>query len=191
MVAGRSVARRNWLVAAVVLMLVGSPMGVAWQDAENPYRKAKVGDWVEYTAEIGGQTMTMRQTVTAKTDKVAKVKSELKIGTNAMPGTEIEIPLDKPLDPTQFQSMGAQGGNVKPKVKELERKADTIKAAGKEFQATRYKMQSEVDFNGQTLTSTVTVWVSPEAPLSGMVKMQVETPMMPQPMVFILSQWKR
>lgn len=185
------VARQSAFLAAVILALAGTCLGAAWQDAENPYRKAKVGDWVEYTAEFGGQTMTMRQTVTAKTDKVAKVKTEMKIGTNAMPGTEFEIPLDKPLDPKHFQSMGTQRGNPKAKVKELERKPDTIKAAGKEFQATLYKMQSEVDFNGQTLTSTVTVWVSPDAPLSGMVKLQVETPMMPQPMVFMLSQWKR
>lgn len=185
------VARRSWFVAAMVLAFGGASLGLAWQDTENPYRKAKVGDWVEYTADFGGQTMTMRQTVTARTDKVAKVKTEMKIGANAMPGSESEIPLDKPLDPTQFQSMGGRTGNAKAKVKELERKSDTIQAAGKEFRSTRYKMQSEVEVNGQTLTSTVTVWISPDAPLSGMVKLQVETPMMPQPMVFILSNWKR
>jgi len=160
----------------------------AGQPVDNPFKKAKVGQWAEYSAAIGGQTMTLRQTVTAKTDKVATLKSEVRFGPNALGASEQKIPLDKPMDFAQIQRAAAgPQAQGKADVKEIERGQETIEVAGKKYPCTWIKYETKLEFSGQKVESTFVIWASPEAPLSGLVRLQVENKLMQQNLVFELS----
>src|SRR4051812_35752562 len=72
---------------------------------EHPMAKAKVGDSVTYKmsmpgAPAGAQAMTMKKTVTAKTDDAVTIKIENKVGEMTMPPQEIKINLKEKYDPT-------------------------------------------------------------------------------------------
>lgn len=176
----------GWLL--VLAWLGPMPAAARAQSADNPFTKAKVGQWAEYSATIAGQTMTMRQTLTAKDKKVATVKVELKVGPNAMGASKQEIPLDKPLDFAQLQraTSGAQARG-KTDVKEINRGQETIDVGGKKYACTWVKFQSKTEVGAQKVEGTFTVWTSPEAPLSGLVRLQVENSLMQQNLVFELS----
>lgn len=165
--------RRIWSVCLLAsLACLVAPAALFAQAQENPYKKADVGDWVSYEmkVDIGNQviTTTMKQTLKEKTDKEATVAIEI----NAM-GQNInqtqKIPLDKPYDPTE---MAKQQGGGQAEVEKLEEADDSATVGGKTYKCKRIKMKVKVkQFN---LETTSTIWVSPEVPLSGLVKMETE-----------------
>src|SRR5437868_8932107 len=77
---------------------------------EHPYAKAKVGDSITYKMTMPGMPnmppnmaggMTMKKTVTAKTDDTVTLKLENSVGDMVMPPQEIKINLKEKFDPTQ------------------------------------------------------------------------------------------
>ncbi|HMP02360.1 MAG TPA: hypothetical protein PKD86_09070 [Gemmatales bacterium] len=144
------------------------------QADDNPYRKAKVGQWVEYSSDFGGQTMTMRQTVTAKDEKFVTVKTEMKMGPNAMPAQEQKISLEEPFDPAKM-ARNQNIPNAKIETKQLDKSEDKIEVGGKTYTCTRVKIQTNIEVSGQKIESVATIWTNPDVPLSGMVRLQTET----------------
>ncbi len=160
--------KTRWL--AVTLLLACASYAVA-ADEENPFKKAKVGDFATYkmVTKVGDRSVegTITQTVTAKSDKEVTIKSTNKIAGMELAGQEQKIDLTKPFDPTK--------GNVPPgsdiKVEKLKDGAEKLKVGGKEYMAKweSYKIKGKA--NGVDFDSEVKVWTSPDLPLA-MLKME-------------------
>jgi hypothetical protein len=164
----------KYLLSAAALVICFSP-AVRAADEENPFKKAKVGDWVEYkmtTAAMGNNIDgTMRMTLTAKDDKEATMETTGKI---SFMGNEMNIPaqkqkidLSKPFDPTAGANL-PKGTDVKVEKGDTKEK---VKAGGKEYETTWMKMKSSI-MNQET---EVKIWISKDVPLSGMVKMEMKS----------------
>src|SRR5205823_14907269 len=93
---------------AVVLTLIAASYAIA-VDEENPYKKAKVGDFATYkmTTKVAGLNIEgiVTQTVTAKDDKEVTLKASGKVVAMGMeipiPDKDFTIDLTKPFDPTK------------------------------------------------------------------------------------------
>src|SRR5262245_57629976 len=93
---------KRLLSAALVLALLSSA-GADEKDKENPFKKAKVGEWVEYKTytAVGDNKAegTARVVLAAKNDKEALLRSVGKVGGKEVPAPDQKIDLSKPFDP--------------------------------------------------------------------------------------------
>jgi hypothetical protein len=166
--------RRLWSVFALAsLACLVAPSALVAQAQENPYKKAAKGDWVSFEVKIaaGGQPRisTMKQTLTEKTDKEATVATEVLTGDQSIHMPDQKIPLDKSFDVTKlFKPQGV--GEVE--IQKLEEADESVTVGGKTYPCKRIKVKVILkEHKKETITM---VWVSPEAPLSGLVKTQTE-----------------
>ncbi len=143
---------------------------------ENPYKKAKVGDWAEYkmTTSIGGLNLegTVKNEVTAKTEKEATMKTTVMAGGQELPGQETKIDLTKPFDPSSTTGL-PKGDEVK--VEKISDGKEKIKIGGKEYECTWEKSKVKGKANGVDLDAEVKVWMCKSVPLGGMVKMEMKS----------------
>ena len=156
---------------ACLLALAAAPCA-SGADEENPYKKAKVGDYATYkmNMKVGdfAITGTMTSTVTAKTDKSATVKVVGKVNGMDIPAQEQKIDLTKPYDPTK----SAVPPGTDAKVEKLKEGKEKIKAGGKEYDCKweTYKVTGKA--MGIEMTSEVKVWQAKDLPLQ-LVKMEM------------------
>jgi hypothetical protein len=128
---------------AAALVLFAAPFAVA-ADEENPYKKAKVGDFATYkmTTKVAGLNIegTVTQTVIAKDDKEVTIKTTGSAGDMEFPAQEQKIDLTKPFDPTKAGKLPA-GADVK--VDKQKDGTEKLKVAGKEYSTKweTYKLQ--------------------------------------------------
>jgi hypothetical protein len=141
-------------------------------DQDHPYKKAKVGDWVEYTmkAKMAGNDMEMttKQTVIKKTESEVTVE----VNTNAMGRdmkTQFTVDLTKKFDP---YTTGVKDAKVE--VKELEKGEETITVGGKALKANWVKFETSGTANGMAFNTKGKAWSSPEVPLNGLIKSETE-----------------
>jgi len=141
--------------------------------ADNPYKSAKVGEWVEIVtnSETMGRTMEMKmkQTVVAKDDVSVTLRMVATMMGKQMPPQDTKIMLDKPFDPyTQ--------GNSDAKATILSEGDETIVVDGKSYKCHWAKVKV-VATKPAVIESTVKSWSSKDVPLAGMVKMESESVM--------------
>lgn len=150
------------IVAAGLCVL----MGLARAEDENPFKAAKVGDWVEYTTAMKGEAFSfeggMKQTVVAKTD--AEVTLEIAMKTPAGEvKQQMKIKLNEKYDPRK------PAGDDSAEVKELEKGEETLTIAGKSIK-TQWTKHEITTKKGPVTSMTGKAWVSKDVPLGGMVK---------------------
>ena len=158
-------------VFAMLAMVMFVAGGVC-SAAENPYKKAKVGDWVSYVQTTTAMNMSApghsygKQTVKAKDDKVVTILIEVE-SDGQKSNREIKIPLDQPYDP---QTAGMPK-DMNAKVEKLADGSETITVSGRTFacQWTQVRIFVEGEQIGMTVSK---MWVCPNVPLGGMVKME-------------------
>ena len=149
----------------VALSLVVAVMGLARAEDDNPYKTAKVGDWIEYTTALKGDAVSfdgsMRQTVLAKTDSECTLEIAMKTPAGEYKQQQ-KINLNEKFDPRKQ-------GDSKADVKELEKGEETITAGGKSLktQWTKYEVTSK---SGPLQSMIGKAWVCKDVPLGGMVK---------------------
>jgi hypothetical protein len=171
---------RSLLTSALMVCLVSALQAA---DDENPLKKSKVGDWVEYktTTEIMSQSIegTMKMTITAKTEKEAtlEVKTIISVMGNEreMPAQKQKIDLTKPYDFSKLNSMGKlpKGGDAK--VEKVGDGKEKITIGGKSYETNWTKMKTSNKLGDNTIETETKVWMSKDAPLSGMVKMEMKS----------------
>jgi hypothetical protein len=154
-------------------LLVGLTASAPAQDKENPFKKAKVGDWAEYkvVAKFAGMDLDgkMKVTVTDKNDKVATLKTTSVIKGMEQPPQEGTVDLTKPYDPlTSFTPKDAE-----LKVEKVADGKEKIKVGGKEYDCTWMKVKFKGKAGGQVLEGDAKVWTSDSVPLGGTVKMEM------------------
>jgi hypothetical protein len=161
--------------AALAVCLLPAARGA---DEENPFKKAKVGDYAEYkmtTSSMGrdfeGKT---KMTIIAKDDKEATVEVTGKFGSMGkemdLPAQKQKIDLTKPYDPTTANM--PKGADVKI---EKGNGTETVMAGGKQYACTWMKAVSTFKIGDMNLESEMKMWSSKEVPLSGMVKMEMKS----------------
>ncbi len=159
--------------AALVVCLV--PVTRAADD-DNPFKNAKVGDWAEYkmTTATGGFNIEgkIKMEVTAKTDKEATLKTTATVNGMEVPGQETKIDLTKPYDPTS--TAGLPKGTEATVKKDGDGK-EKIKVGDKEYDTTWQKMKISAKSNGLDFDASTKIWMAKSVPLSGMVKMEMNT----------------
>ncbi len=164
------------LLAGVVLALCGVP-ALHSAEEENPFKKAKVGDWAEYKmltvamgVKIDGK---LKMTVTAKDDNKATLKPTASIkDTPEVAGQEIEIDLTKPYDP--ISTAGLPKG-TEAKIEKDGDGDEKIKVNGKEYNAKWSKIKMSAKVMGQDFDADIKYWTSKDVPLSGMIKMEMKS----------------
>jgi len=162
------------LLAAVLAVAV-APVAARAADEENPYKSVKVGDFATYKMKVNVGPIaidgTTTQSVTAKTDKEAKIKVTAAVNGMEAPAQEQTIDLTKPYDPTKVG--GGLPGGTEAKVEKGKEGKEKIKAGGKEFDATWTEYKVKAKANGMDIDADIKVWTSKEVPM-GMVKMTMK-----------------
>lgn len=153
-------------MSMAVLCLVAM---AAHTEEENPFKKAKVGDWVEYTSksEFSGQKSEteMKEVVTKKTETEVTYEMKIKAGGMDMPAQPVTIKLDQKYDPTHAQK-GAT-------VKEVSKGEETLTVGGKSVSTKWVELETTMKMGDKDIVSKSKVWTAPDAvPLGGMVKME-------------------
>jgi len=167
---------------ATLAVLALCLLAVNTQAAENPLKNAKVGDWVEYVQAVNanGKPMeiTMKQSVTAKDDASVTMKMEMSVGGRAIPGQEFKIDLTK-----EYNPLSPRSGVAKPEI--IEQGDEALSIGGKEYKCHWMSVKSSVDGQGgQASKFEGKVWVCPDVPLGGMVKMEGKVESSKGPMDF-------
>lgn len=152
-----------------IAVLLAVPAFV-WSGAQgtNPFRTAKVGQFVTYkmSVQLMGKDLEsdVKQVVVAKDDKSVTVASSVTSMGKSFPGPKKTIDLTKPYDPiSDAKTLG------KAKLKITEEKKTSITVAGKKYDCTM--KTGNVDGKAE-----VTVWITDAVPLGGLLKMQTKAP---------------
>jgi hypothetical protein len=144
------------------------------KEGENPYRNAKVGDWVSYTmtTTVMGQKIesTLKIVVSAKDEKNATLKVTPRTGGAELPAQEMKIDLTQPYDPRTGTAGLPPGAEVKSE--KVDEGKEKLKAGGKEYETSWTKMKMVAKVMGQEIKSDAKVWLAKDVPLGGLVKME-------------------
>jgi len=147
----------------------------AIQAEENPFKTAKEGDWAEYkvTAISMGSPLDMKLkwTVAANDGMIVTLKATAIDGKTEIPGPETKIDLSKPYDPTVTAGLPADANTT---IEKVETGKEKIKVGSKEHDCTWTKYKVTGSVMGMDTESELKVWTSKEAPLSGMVKLEMK-----------------
>jgi hypothetical protein len=156
---------------AVLALLSVVPFAVA-ADEENPYKKAKVGDYATYkvSTKFGGMNLegTMTQKVSEKSDKEVTLKVSLKINGMELPAQEQKIDLTKPFDPTKT---GLPPG-AEATVEKLKDGKEKVKAGGKEYETKWESYKIKAKTNGMEIEGQIKAWMAKDF-LFQVVKMEM------------------
>jgi hypothetical protein len=152
-----------------VALLVLAPLSAGAGDEENPFRKAKVGDFATYkltTTGLAASDGTATRLVTAKDDKEVVLKTVVTAGGKAQPVPDERIDLTRPYNPLIVPVLAG----TPVKLEKVKEGAEKVKAGGREYDArwTTYKVSGRL--NGLDVSGEVKVWLSKDIPLA-LVKM--------------------
>ena len=158
---------------------------VASYAEENPLAKASVGDWITYVSsmklpdavlakipaamreKLGDRKMEMRREVIKKTDTEITFENTTKTMGRDVKNT-YTVDLTKKFEPHQnMQKKDA-------KVKELGNGTETVSVNDKNYETKWIEYEFTYTERGSDHTGNSKIWFSPEVPLGGMVKMEMD-----------------
>jgi plastocyanin len=147
------------VLAAGVLAADDKPAKV-----ENPYRDAKVGDWIEWKTN----DVVMRHTVTARTEAKLTLRIDQTVGGKKGPPLEQAIDLKGPYPPVAKKDPEDETKTV---VEKLGSGKETLTIGGKKYDCEWTKNKTTITFKGGTeFVSVSTVWHCKDVPLGGAVR---------------------
>ena len=160
---------RSILTAALLALFVPAAQ-VANED--NPFKSAKVGDWVEYKMTGPNMEGKTKMTITAKDDK--EVTYEVTT-TYSIMGKQMTNPIEKQkIDLTKSYDP-IVAANLKGKDVKFENQGEgteKIKVGGKELDTKWTKMKTTETGNNMTVVTDYKTWFSKDVPVSGLVGME-------------------
>lgn len=144
-----------------------SSIMAAQAEEENILKKAQVGDWTltVATTNVGGvkREMEIKDTVTARTEKVLTCEIVTKIAGKEMKNT-VNVDLTEKFDPLHVQPGS--------KVKELNKGKEKIAVAGKNYDTSWVEIEITTTRGNEEYAHTSKVWTAEGVPLGGVVKME-------------------
>jgi hypothetical protein len=163
---------RSALTAAMLLCFAPAIQGA---DDANPYRNAKVGDWVEY--KLTGQNMegSTRMTVVSKDDKELsfEVEASYSVMGNKMvaPVQRMKIDLTKAYEAISAANLKARNVTIE----KLGEGTEKLKARGKAYETKWTTLRATATVNETTIVMDYKMWFCKDVPLSGLVRMDTIT----------------
>jgi hypothetical protein len=151
-------------VAALSVCLAVAVWAAA-QEAEQPLKRAKVGDYVVFKMDNAQAKMTMRQEVTAVTDKEVTIRSTTTINGMELKASDQTIDFTKKADPA-VEAKNRKDNNVV----ETGKGQETLKINGKEYKCAWTSNTVTVKNGNMEFITESKVWTSQDAPLYGLVK---------------------
>jgi hypothetical protein len=152
-------------------LLICSVSSVRAADDENPWKNAKVGDWVEYKTVGTGFESKTKMTITAKDDKEVAYDIVATFTANGIemsaPVQKQKIDLTKPVD----TAVAANENNKNTKIVVVGEGTEKLKIGDKEYDTKWKKLKSTTTFNNVDSVTENKMWYSKEVPLSGLVRM--------------------
>jgi hypothetical protein len=165
------------LITLCMLAFVAAPSQGA--NEENPFKKASVGDWASYqlAIEAGGKKLEikLKVTMTAKDDKQATTKSTITIDGKETPEPEERVDLTKPYDADLWMKKFGSPEAKDMKIKKGQEDKETMTIGKTKYECKWQTFKATFKVQGEDKESEVEFkfWTSPDAPLSGMVKLEV------------------
>ena len=157
----------------VLLLCLSSIVHAA--DDENPFHKAKLGDWAEYKMTGPNVAGTTKMVIVAKDDKEVTYEITSKFSAfgqeTVAPAQKIKVDLTKSYDPI----IAANLKQNNTKVEKLGEGSEKVKAAGKEIETKWTKQRATTTVNDMKIVTDTKMWFSKDVPVSGMVKMESTT----------------
>jgi hypothetical protein len=171
---------RTTLRVLVVLIVGGCAARAGLSgEADNPLKKAKVGDWVSYSmvtemaAPMAHKSVcAMKQTVKAKDERTVTLSIEMEVGAKKMAAHDVVIQLDQPYDPAATMMKQPDA-----KIEKLAQGQETVTVGGKQYACNWVQTRASVAQPGQQITTDAKIWCCSDVPLGGMVKMEAVTSM--------------
>jgi hypothetical protein len=159
---------RSILAATLMICVVQTSMRAG---DDNPFRKAKVGDWAEYKVTGLPYEARTKMTVVAADDK--EVTYEVAASYTSM-GKEIETPiqklkvdLTKDYDPIIAANLQRTGTKIETTGEGTEK----VKIGDKELDTKWITLKCTTTTSQFTVISEYKMWLSKDVPLSGLVRM--------------------
>lgn len=154
-------------------LIAGLPIVARAGEDDNPFKNVKEGDWVRFTMTmVRGDFKSvgeLKKTVTAKSDKEITIQTIMTLDGRSTLPTEEKIDLTKPYDPTRLLGLEGTGAKIE-KVGDEKAK---VKIGTKEYDCAVIKLKTKSNSFGKEYNSDVKLWTSKDAPLGGMVKLEV------------------
>jgi hypothetical protein len=178
----------NKILSAFVILLSLPTAAAFAQMAPQPplpmvvdLRKVDIGSWASYSVTVEGMTMSTKLALVARDATSVSMETSMEGGPMAMMGGKMTVKLVMDPDPTSaakpikkvIMQVGDQDPMLAPDGMQPQQYAkpdpstlvgkETIKVAAGSFKTAHYRNRTE--------QSTVDVWVSEDAPPTGMVKL--------------------
>jgi len=163
----------RFILAATLLIGLAPSALLAGDD--NPFAKAKVGDWVEYRMTGPGMEGKTKMTIVAKGDKEVtyEVAATFSVMGQEMvaPIQKMTVDLTKPYDAISAANLKRTGTKIETEAEGAEK----LKVGGKEFDTKWSKLKCTTTQNGVTIVSDFKFWFCQDVPVSGLVRMETST----------------
>jgi hypothetical protein len=160
------------LIAAHMVLMASVVSGA---DDENPFRKAKVGDWTEYKMTGPNVSGSTKMTIVGKDEKEVAYEITSKFAAFGQetvgPVQKIKVDLTKSYDPVVAANLSQNN----TKIEKVGEGNEKLKVAGKEIETKWTKMKTTTTVNDMQIVSEYTMWISKDVPVSGLVKMETST----------------
>jgi hypothetical protein len=157
-------------VITIALLVCFAP-AIQGAEVENPYRNAKVGDWVEY--KMTGQNIegSTKMTVVSKDDKEVtyEVAATFSFMGNKTTGPVQTMKIDLTKDYDAISAANLKANNVQ--IEKLAEGKEKLKTAGKEYDTKWTQLRATSTVNGMTIVTDYKMWFCKDVPLSGLVRM--------------------
>ena len=165
---------RMRLLAGLLAIFGTLPMLSAEDKPDHPLKTAKLGEWVEYklTAQGLPQALTIRHTVSDKTDTALTVRIDISMGSAKQPTKVKTFSLTEPYDPLRM--LQDEVGPFRGEIKMGNTGAETLKLNNKQYTTKWSEAVMTGEVMGKTVITKLKVWQSKEVPLSGMVRMDLK-----------------
>lgn len=159
---------RSHFAVALLICFASSVQGA---DVENPYKKAAVGDWVEYKMTGPNIEGTTKMTIVAKDDKEVSYEVAATFNGQTAPRQKLKIDLTKSYDAVSAANLKANN----TKIETVGEGTEKLKVGDKDYDTKWTKLKSTTTVSNFTIVSEYQMWFAKEVPLSGLVKMDTTT----------------
>jgi len=159
---------KRWLIS--LFLFVAGTLFVSAQEAEQPLKRAKVGDYAVFKTTGAGVTGTSKQEVIAVTEKEVTIRFTSTINGMELPTTEQKIDLTQKADPA------VEAENRKKfKIVDTGKGQVTLKIDGKDYKCDWRSMTTTATVNGMDYVTESKLWMSKDAPVFGMIKSETKS----------------
>jgi hypothetical protein len=159
---------KRFVVSLILFITVA--ICVSAQEAEQPLKRAKVGDYAVFKMSGAGVNGTSKQEVTAVTDKEVTIRF-----TSTVNGIE-QKPTEQKIDFTKKADPAVEAANRKKfKIVDTGKGQETLKIDGKDYQCDWRSSMATATQNGMDIVTESKLWMSKDAPVFGLVKTESKT----------------